>query len=325
MFKNRFSVPAMLLALFIAGPGITASYGRALFHVEPDDGKAWLLTEIDGSAKYIDLTIYEMSDRDILAALCRAHARGVYVRVLINHFRDRRHDKVTAVETNVLAGAGIACKFASPGFPFTHEKCILIDGNEAVIMSLNLNPDYFKTTRDFAVVTTNSDDLKEIGRVFDSDWNFKKAYILEDKSLIWSPETARDMLTALLRSAKRNVDIYNEELRDRDIIRVLTLIAGKGIKVRVICPVLKEGGRDGNLDGAQSLSGAGAMVREIKESKNKLYIHAKAIVVDNSEAYVGSINFSKFSMDRNRELGIIISDAGYIKRIEDAFGKDWNE
>jgi phosphatidylserine/phosphatidylglycerophosphate/cardiolipin synthase-like enzyme len=55
----------------------------------------------------------------------------------------------------------------------------------------------------------------------------------------------------------------------------------------------------------------------------KLYMHAKIIVVDGKTAFVGSENISTQSLDRNRELGIIVSDAGVFSTLQSTFQKDW--
>jgi phosphatidylserine/phosphatidylglycerophosphate/cardiolipin synthase-like enzyme len=55
----------------------------------------------------------------------------------------------------------------------------------------------------------------------------------------------------------------------------------------------------------------------------KLYMHAKIIVVDGKTAFVGSENISTQSLDRNRELGIIVSDAGVLNTLQSTFQKDW--
>src|SRR5258708_36941752 len=52
-------------------------------------------------------------------------------------------------------------------------------------------------------------------------------------------------------------------------------------------------------------------------------MHAKIIVVDGKKAFVGSENISAQSLDQNRELGIIVSDANVLSRLQTTFQKDW--
>jgi phosphatidylserine/phosphatidylglycerophosphate/cardiolipin synthase-like enzyme len=53
-------------------------------------------------------------------------------------------------------------------------------------------------------------------------------------------------------------------------------------------------------------------------------MHAKMIISDDKKAYIGSINFSTQSMDKNRELGIILTQQDIIQTISTTFQKDWN-
>ena len=52
-------------------------------------------------------------------------------------------------------------------------------------------------------------------------------------------------------------------------------------------------------------------------------MHAKIIVVDGVKAFVGSENISSQSLDQNRELGIIVSDATVLSRLQSTFQTDW--
>jgi phosphatidylserine/phosphatidylglycerophosphate/cardiolipin synthase-like enzyme len=60
-------------------------------------------------------------------------------------------------------------------------------------------------------------------------------------------------------------------------------------------------------------------VREIK----KPYVHAKAIIVDDRWAFVGSENISTSSLDNNRELGVLVNDQDSLSRLSSTFEQDW--
>jgi len=51
-------------------------------------------------------------------------------------------------------------------------------------------------------------------------------------------------------------------------------------------------------------------------------MHAKAMIVDGDTAYVGSINFTKNSIERNREIGLIFTDSVAINFLEKNFLSD---
>jgi len=51
-------------------------------------------------------------------------------------------------------------------------------------------------------------------------------------------------------------------------------------------------------------------------------MHAKAMIIDGDTAYVGSINFTKNSIERNREIGLIFTDSVAINFLEKNFLSD---
>jgi phosphatidylserine/phosphatidylglycerophosphate/cardiolipin synthase-like enzyme len=76
------------------------------------------------------------------------------------------------------------------------------------------------------------------------------------------------------------------------------------------------------LTAFRALTASGVKIRTY-DSKALIYIHAKAIIVDDMKAFVGSENFSGPSLDDNRELGIIFSKPDIISSIQKTFESDW--
>jgi cardiolipin synthase len=80
--------------------------------VEPDDGRTLVLQALNAATKSIDLTIYELSDPQIMSALESAQARKVTVRVLYNWYsftaRMQQTDITPAIQK--LTQAGIQCQ-----------------------------------------------------------------------------------------------------------------------------------------------------------------------------------------------------------------------
>jgi phosphatidylserine/phosphatidylglycerophosphate/cardiolipin synthase-like enzyme len=76
-----------------------------------------------------------------------------------------------------------------------------------------------------------------------------------------------------------------------------------------------------------ALKSAGATIA-IYSSKTGYYIHAKTVLADYGTAqarlFVGSENFSTDSLDKNRELGLIISDPDCLAGVGAAITADYN-
>jgi cardiolipin synthase A/B len=300
--------------------------------VEPDDGRTMVLNHLNAAKKSIDLTIYEISDDQIVAALKAAHSRKVKVQVIYNWYSFDTDDQQRNVmpTINGLRAAGIQCKEAPKKFEVTHEKAFVIDGTTAIIMSFNLAKDYFSDTRDFGIVTTVPAEVEEVAAVFAADWA-DKAITPKVPSLVWSPVNSRTKLTNMINHATKTLDIYCEEAEDPGTLGAMVAAAKRGVHVRFIAALLTDGTANGNAQGITFMLNGG--VKAVCKSfpvpggTGQMYIHAKMILADygtaNAQAYIGSENFSCVSLDDNRECGIIVTESAILNRLQTTYNSDW--
>jgi phosphatidylserine/phosphatidylglycerophosphate/cardiolipin synthase-like enzyme len=54
------------------------------------------------------------------------------------------------------------------------------------------------------------------------------------------------------------------------------------------------------------------------------YLHAKMILIDHKILLLGSMNLSANSLDKNREIWILLTDPTLIQGFTAQFTKDWN-
>ncbi|HEV2128172.1 MAG TPA: phospholipase D-like domain-containing protein [Thermomicrobiales bacterium] len=132
-------MPAMLLAGCVALPSLNAQPAVCVpparhpslakvdgLYVLPDDGRAPVLDEIDRASCTIDLTIYLLSDDATIAALVRAEARGVKVRILYEPAPFG--GGVGLVETTEdLVRHGVELRSGSEGVALIHAKYLVTD------------------------------------------------------------------------------------------------------------------------------------------------------------------------------------------------------
>lgn len=292
--------------------------------VEPDDGKAMVLSTIADAQENLTLTIYELTDPDITTALAVAEERGVSVRVLYNNnsFASMNETNPNDGAIKNLSLAGVLTKPASPIFTVTHQKTFTADGTRSLIMTFNLEPNYFSTTRDFGIITTNLSEVQEIANVFDADWNYENV-TPSLPSLLWSPVNSRSKILGVIDHANKTLDVYNEEITDKQCINALVAAAKRGVDVRVIAADLGSNGVNKNAPALATLNKSGAQAKTI----TSLYIHAKVVLADygtpDQVAYIGSENLGYVSLDQNRELGILVMEEPILERLESVFSKDW--
>ena len=282
--------------------------------VQPDDGLPSLLREIDAATCSIDLSVYILSEPAIIDALGRARMRGVAVRVMLEeHPYGGGGTQLDTVDQ--LESYGIEVRWSGSQTRFSHAKYMVIDDEVAVIMNQNLTTSAFTTNRDFAVITTSPEEVLQAGVVFERDWNHDE---INDPAgpLILSPTNSRERIVELIDDANTSIDFYAEIIRDEDIVTALKRAIDRGVTVRLIV--------DRSIDEEMRVLLAGLETggMDIRLSSS-LYIHAKLMIVDGELAVIGSQNPTATSLDQNREVSMVVTDAVAIERARAIYERDW--
>jgi phosphatidylserine/phosphatidylglycerophosphate/cardiolipin synthase-like enzyme len=68
---------------------------------------------------------------------------------------DRRKQSVNSAAYSYFSSHAVEVTWSTPRYRYTHQKTVIVDGSEAVIMTANLTSRYYATSRDFLVVDTN--------------------------------------------------------------------------------------------------------------------------------------------------------------------------
>jgi len=266
----------------------------------------------------LDMTMYELADSTIESDLIKDAHRGVKVRVILDSNRERSRN--TAAFDTLRAG-GVKVVWADPTYEATHQKTITVDDDKSLILSGNLTAEYYTTTRDFGVFDSSAADVEAIEAVFAADFSHRPITPPEGTDLVWSPGSEPQMLE-VIDGARHTLSIENEEMGDSTITSAIAAAAARGVKVEVT--MTAGNAYDADLD---EIVRSGGHVHLYADSSSDLYIHAKTTIADASlsdeRLYVGSINFSSASMERNRELGIITTNAAVIAGMNDVVTGDY--
>lgn len=279
--------------------------------ITPGDGRKPILDEIAAASTSIDMEIYIATDTTILEALEEAQARGVLVRVMLEQHPfggDGRQPDVF----DRLQAAGIEVRWSNPVFRFSHIKMLVIDNEVLLVMNLNLTTSTFTGNRDFGVITNQPAAVQTAAAIFEADWT--RGPEPDPGPLVVSPTNARPVLRDLINSATTSIDVYAEVLRDPEMMDALAAAAERGVQVRIIISPSNSFDQE-----RAALADAGVEIRLL----SNLYIHAKMVLVDGKQAFIGSQNFSATSLDQNRELGIILDDPVSLSRLSRVFDLDF--
>jgi len=304
-----------------AGPGVQ---GVQVF-VEPDMGDQPITDAIHSAKKSIWLEMYILSDTNVIHALEDAANAGIDVRVMLEP-----HPFGASSPTRVmdeLQATGAKVETSDPAFALTHEKGMVIDSTTAYIMTSNFSRSglggYSSSSnynnREYDIIDNNTTDVTAVMAIFQADWNRTNAQF-NDPNLVVSPVNSRGAFISLINSAHSTLLIEAEEMNDSMIEQAISAAAQRGVHVEVILPA-PSGSSDSNSSGIATIKQSGVQVEEDPH----LYMHAKIIVADGQKAFVGSENISTQSLDQNRELGIIVSDANVLNTLQQTFQKDWGD
>lgn len=290
-----------------AGRVATAPSAEWSLVTEPADGIQPIYDLMSSARHTLDMTMYELADPEAVTILEADAARGVGVRVLLD--RDYSGASVNASAYAELSAHGVQVRWAYPDAIF-HQKTITVDSTTSAIMTLNLTSEYYATTRDFAVVTTDAEDVSAVESVFDQDWSATgpPAPGAAGPGLVWSPGSA-GALESVIDGARHSLLIENEEMDDSAIESALEAAAGRGVDVQIVMTDSSEW-----ATAFTGLVRAGVHVSTYP-ADGSLYIHAKVIVADGTTAFVGSENFSRSSLDDNRELGLATTVPSVVQPI----------
>lgn len=288
----------------------------ANLYIEPFAGKDFLLKEIESAQKNIFVSIYIISDQDIIDALIQAKQRGVDVRVILenNPFGGGNLNKINREK---LLSGGIEVRDPPAMFSLLHQKSLIIDEQKLIIMTLNLSASAFSQNREYVVVDQTKENVADALNIFLSDWE-RKSYQSQANQLVVSPDNSRDKILLFLNSSQKEIDIEDEVIDDQQVNDSLIRQAKKVI-TKIILADPKKVAK--NQTTAQTLRDGGVQVRFISNP----YLHAKLILIDKSFAYIGSVNLTSQSMDRNRELGIIFANPNFVSDLQNQFDRDWQE
>jgi cardiolipin synthase A/B len=291
-------------------------------------GHPEFLAAIQSAKQSILMTMYHLTDQAIVNALVQARARNIEVRIILDGdgLKDKRRQAFAAQ----LSTGSVSVLPSSPAFTLTHEKAMVIDRSYAFVTAINLT-DNAATTRDLGIILNDPGVIKEMLAVFETDWANAQNKTgltppLSNPNLVWSPVNSGPKLSSLINSAKATIVSTVENLGEPSIMNAYANAAARGVNVRLIVPMCDKNSNPAfNYKFIPDLVARGVHVKVMPapETKDQPYMHSKMILVDNTYAYVGSVNFSFNSVMKARELGIIFGVPQLAAQIGSIFEIDW--
>jgi cardiolipin synthase len=271
--------------------------------VQPGEGVAPLIRGINGAKKSIEIVIFRMNRRDLEKALADAAARGVHVHALIAHTNRGGELNLRELEQRML-GAGITVSRTDTDLVRYHGKLMIIDRRVLYLLAFNFTYLDIERSRSFGVVTTNKKHVQEAIKLFEADTK-RQPHVPGSATFVISPLNARKQLATFIKGAKKELLIYDPEISDPAMIRLLEARAKAGVAVKII----------GRISAQKTI-----LPEPIALG---IRLHTRSIMRDGAWAFVGSQSLRALELDSRREVGVIFRDPKVVSRFARVFKADW--
>ena len=269
---------------------------------QPADGTAPLLKAIKKAKKSIEIVIFRFDQADVEHALEDAAERGVFVHALIA-FTNRGGEKnLRKLEMRFLE-KGITVARTADDLVRYHGKMMLVDGEELFLLTYNFTHLDTGRSRSFGIVTKNHDVVQEASRLFECDTK-RQAFTSRCDKLVVSPVNSRKALARFIQGAKSELLIYDVDVADKEMVRILEERRQAGVKVRII----------GHVTRSKHLTA---------RALRRMRLHTRVVIRDCKQAFLGSQSLRKLELDSRREIGIVVSNRKIISALSTIFEDDW--
>ena len=278
----------------------------------PEAGEQPYLDVLQAAQHSIEVEIYLMGYGGILDTLKAKAQSGVTVRVIFDLSKQATNQKYY----DMLAAAGAQVKWSDPRFTYQHAKLIVVDDSVALVSTGNFSRDYsILNERNFVATDRDAADLADLVALFEADWVGAPLTSMACTRMVISPINSRARILDLIASATSTLTIESMELADYAARDAIKARVQAGVQVRAL--IADTGFVSSNMYAADFLKSINVPVKWIP------HLHTKALVADGARAYLGSVNLSSTSLDKNREVGVIVTDASSIDPMTTTFEKDW--
>ena len=338
--------------LFEPGDGIfpPSTYNHITFLPEGEQAFRTILDLIQNARHTVYIATFilgkDQTGNAIVHALAKKASQGLKICLLLDALGSVRISKKFLLPL-LEAGGRVAFFMPMIHWPFrgranlrNHRKMIICDNQTAIIGGMNLAAEYLgpqasmERWQDISLLVQGP-VVNHLAEIFSSDWKFAtKASLNYSTTSRQTPKSGRNSVTQLVASGP---DVRNDSLRnafltaifranrriwivtpyfvpDELVLEALSIALRRHVDVSIIIPQksnhrLADLVREGYLNQIQEV-GARVWLYEPR------MLHAKALIVDDMPAIIGSANMDMRSMLLNYEIALCIYDSDAITQLE---------
>ena len=281
-----------------------------LFYTPNKDLLNKIVEKINNAKTKIYIEVYILTETRIQKALKKAKDKWIDIKIILekNPYKTTNINKKVA---NFFEKNNINFVWSNANnYSLNHSKMILID-DESIISTWNLTYSTFNNNRDFFLFITDKEINLKFNKIFLSDYKWEKTNIY-DNNLILSPFYSRKKFEILIKSAKSDIKMYFQYFKDKKINNLLIKRKKEWIQIESI---ISKQSLNSNKKDLDKLIHNWINISIL----NKNNMHAKAILIDNKYLFIWSINLSNYSLDKNREIWILLTNTKIINNFINIF------
>ncbi len=318
---------------------------------------------LSNATERIILGGYTLSDGDVVDALIDASERDIEVSVLIegSPVGGMVADEAAALDTLDRAGVTVRVLDGEKSrYRYYHPKYAIVD-DQALVTTENWKPEGTggQSSRGWAAITNQTAIVDALHSMYEADigWVDTRSWAEHDPTLVepdggvrdsypqtirgetvpvdrtdlvLAPDNAEEYLLGQLTDADERIDIKQVQISDHSfpLVDAALAAAERGVKVRLLLSSqwyavenneqLKE-----KLTTKADEDDLPVEVRLAEPGEAFEKIHAKGVVIDGEQAFVGSINWNNNSLRNNREVGLMLHGEEVGEYYQTVFEHDW--
>lgn len=284
------------------------------FFRSPGESLAKELSSFSSTKQNLDLRTYEFTHKEFKTTLKKLAESDVHIRIIVEDKKFQQYQNTLKVLSQYFSWyKNIQIKSDKQmGTEYTHAKVNLIDSG-FIIQTANLTNSSFANNREHFFQSTDTWIRMSLHTLFEKDWLGNRITMKDiHPNLVVCNINCRGVIEDLLSSAKESIIIQTQYIVD-DTLRKILKSKRTLAELRLLVA-----DTDDNDELVRYFGNEQA--RKFK----KEYNHTKMILIDHKTLLLGSMNLSATSLDKNREIWIILLDTWSIKTFSDQFLQDWN-
>jgi len=142
------------------------------------------------------------------------------------------------------------------------------------------------------------------------------------RSLIVMPDDSAKPILDAINGATKSLRVKMFLFSDPSILKAVIDAKGRGVDVRVMLNPARRDGESENKETHKTLVAAG--VKVVDSNPEYDVTHEKSMVVDDTTAFVKSLNWDTKNLTETRDYAIVTSHAHEVAEIIECFEADWH-